>query len=159
MNIEKEQRAIQYLKSFEPEGEKYRLCYSGGKDSDCIRILAQLAGVKHECKHNLTTVDAPETVYYVWKTIGKENVEYPEMTMWQLITKYKMPPTRLARYCCKELKEKNGSGRMKITGVRWAESRNRAESAGLVRVIGKEKTMLKLAQESGVNFRKTKQGG
>ena len=73
MNIEKEQRAIKYLQSFEPEDEPYYLCYSGGKDSDCIRILAELAGVKHECKHNLTTVDAPETVYYVRETIGKEN--------------------------------------------------------------------------------------
>ena len=59
MDIEKEKRAIQYLRSFEPEEEPYYLCYSGGKDSDAIRILAQLAGVKHECKHNLTTVDAP----------------------------------------------------------------------------------------------------
>ena len=84
MDREKEQRAIQYLRAFEPESEPYYLCYSGGKDSDCIRILAELAGVKHECKHNLTTVDAPETVYYVWETIGKENVCYPELTMWQL---------------------------------------------------------------------------
>ena len=94
MDKKKEQRAIQYLRSFQPESEPYYLCYSGGKDSDCIRILAELAGVKHECKHNLTTVDAPETVHYVWDTIGKENVEYPEFTMWQLIVKKKIPPTR-----------------------------------------------------------------
>lgn len=62
---EKEKIAISRLKSFEPESEPYYLCYSGGKDSDCIRILAQLSGVKHEIHHNLTTVDAPETVQYV----------------------------------------------------------------------------------------------
>ena len=56
---EKEQKAIEALKMFEPEDEPYYLCYSGGKDSDVIRILAQLAGVKHEIHHNLTTVDAP----------------------------------------------------------------------------------------------------
>ena len=159
MNVEKEQRAIKYLQSFEPESEPYYLCYSGGKDSDAIRILAELAGVKNECKHNLTTVDAPETVYYVWRTIGKENVEHPPLTMWQLIVKKKMPPTRLARYCCEHLKERGGNGRIKITGVRWAESRNRAENAGLVKVIGKEKTMEKLAQAGNLHFRKTKQGG
>ena len=65
MNIEKEKRAIQYLKSFEPESEPYYLCYSGGKDSDAIKILAQLAGVNFEAHHNLTTVDAPETVRYI----------------------------------------------------------------------------------------------
>lgn len=62
---EKEKKAIEALKMFEPEGEPYYLCYSGGKDSDCIRILATLAGVKHDIVHNLTTVDAPETVRYI----------------------------------------------------------------------------------------------
>ena len=56
MNKEKEKRAIEYLKAFEPESEPYYLCYSGGKDSDVIRILASLAGVKHDIVHNLTTV-------------------------------------------------------------------------------------------------------
>ena len=32
--------AIEQLKMYEPETEPYYLCYSGGKDSDCIRILA-----------------------------------------------------------------------------------------------------------------------
>lgn len=113
----KEKRAIEYLKAFEPKDEPYYLCYSGGKDSDCIRILAELAGVKTDIKHNLTTVDAPETVHYVQKTIGRENIEHPELTMWQLIVKKKIPPTRLARYCCAELKEKGGKGRVKITAL------------------------------------------
>lgn len=159
MNREKERRAIQYLKTFEPESEPYYLCYSGGKDSDCIRILAELAGVKHECKHSLTTVDAPETVCYVREIIGKENIEYPELSMWQLIPKKKIPPTRLIRYCCHEYKEKCGKGRVKITGVRWTESNARQKRAGLVSVIGKEKTMKKLAEERQVKFKTTKQGG
>lgn len=159
MDSEKEKRALQYLKTFEPQDEPYYLCYSGGKDSDCIRILAELAGVKHECKHNLTTVDAPETVYYVWKTIGKENIEMPELSMWQLIVKKKIPPTRLMRYCCEELKERGGKGRMKITGVRWAESENRKKYAGVIKVIGKPKTMKKLADENKVDYRITKQDG
>lgn len=119
MNKEKEQRAIQYLKTFEPESEPYYLCYSGGKDSDCIRILAELAGVRHDINHNLTTVDAPETVRYI-RTIPNVIINRPELSMWQLIVKKKMPPTRLARYCCEELKEKGGKGRIKVTGVRWA---------------------------------------
>ena len=159
MDKKKEQRAIQYLRSFQPESEPYYLCYSGGKDSDCIRILAELAGVKHECKHNLTTVDAPETVHYVWDTIGKENVEYPEFTMWQLIVKKKIPPTRLARYCCEKLKERGGNGRVKIMGVRWAESLSRTEGHGIVTVIGKPKNMQKYAAENDVSFRFTKKGG
>ena len=36
---EKERIAIERLKAFEPE-DGYFLAYSGGKDSDCIKILA-----------------------------------------------------------------------------------------------------------------------
>lgn len=158
MNIEKEKRAIQYLKMFEPESEPYYLCYSGGKDSDCIRILAELAGVRHDINHNLTTVDAPETVRYI-RTIPNVIINKPERSMWQLIVKHKMPPTRIARYCCRELKEKGGKGRIKVTGVRWDESRNRKENGGFVRIIGKPKTVSKLAVENDVNFRLTEKGG
>lgn len=69
MNTEKERIAIERLRTFAPkDGDSYFLCYSGEKDSDCIRILCQLAGVPHEVHHSLTTVDAPETVQYI-KTI------------------------------------------------------------------------------------------
>ena len=84
MNIEKEKRAIAYLKSFEPEDEPYYLCYSGGKDSDCIRILAALAGVKHDIANNHTTVDAPETVRYI-RSIPNVIIRYPKISMWELI--------------------------------------------------------------------------
>ena len=127
MDIKKEKRALQYLRSFEPQEEPYYLCYSGGKDSDCIRILASLAGVKHDIVHNLTTVDAPETVRYV-KSIPGIIINYPRITMWQLIVKKKVPPLRICRYCCEELKEHGGRGRLKITGVRWAESQSRKEN-------------------------------
>lgn len=158
MNGEKERRAIQYLKSFEPESEPYYLCYSGGKDSDVIRILADLAGVKHDIVHNHTTVDAPETVRYV-RSIPNVIISHPEMSMWQLIEHKKIPPTRLFRYCCEHLKERGGKGRMKITGVRWAESSRRKESQGLVSVVGKPKTMQKRVEEASVDFRVNRQGG
>ena len=159
MNTDKERRAIEYLKAFEPENEPYYLCYSGGKDSDTIRILAEIAGVKYECKHNLTTVDAPETVYYVQKTIGKENIETPPLSMWQLIVWKKYPPTRLARYCCEELKERGGQGRIKITGVRWSESNNRAKNNDFVKILGKPKTTIKAAEKYGVKYKETPKGG
>lgn len=158
MNKEKEKRAIEYLKAFEPESEPYYLCYSGGKDSDVIRILASLANVKHDIVHNLTTVDAPETVRYV-KSIPDIIITYPEKSMWQLIIEKKLPPTRLMRYCCERLKEHGGKGRLKITGVRWAESSNRKESSNIIRVIGKPKTMQQEADNIGVDYRITKQGG
>ena len=47
--------------------------------------------------------------------------------MWKLIPKKLIPPTRVARYCCSELKESSLANRMIATGVRWAESRKRNE--------------------------------
>lgn len=157
--LKKEQRAISYLRAFAPkDGSPYHLCYSGGKDSDVIRILAGLAEVPHEIHHNLTTADAPETVYYV-KSIPGVIVDRPPITMWKLIEKKKMPPTRIARYCCEVLKERNGAGKIKVTGVRWDESAKREESADIVRIIGKPKTTMREADERCVKYRTSIQGG
>ena len=158
MNREKEQNAIKYLKLFEPKTEPYYLCYSGGKDSDVILSLAKLAGVNYEAVHNLTTADAPETVYYV-RSQPDVRIDTPKTTMWRLIIEHKMPPTRIIRYCCSELKERGGRFRKKITGVRWDESVKRKDNQGIVTVIGKEKTMRKLAEEAGVDYEESAHGG
>lgn len=160
---EKERIAIERLKAFEPD-EPYYLCYSGGKDSDVIRILAQLARVKHELHHNLTSVDAPETVRYV-KSIPDMHIDIPHdkdgnrVSMWSLIVKKGIPPTRLMRYCCSELKEKGGEGKLKITGVRAAESVNRKKNAGMIKILGKPKTTQKTAEEFGAEYDINLKGG
>ena len=166
MNAAKEAEAIERLKQYTPpDSEKYWICYSGGKDSDCIRILAELAGVPHEIHHNLTTVDAPETVQYI-KTVPGVIIDksyYADgtpKTMWNLIQHKMIPPTRIMRYCCSELKEHGGKGRLKVTGVRWAESVARKERAGVVSVLGKPKnTEKRLLRLGFTNYRINKQGG
>lgn len=161
---EKEAKAIEALKMFEPEDEPYYLCYSGGKDSDVIRILAQLAGVKHEIHHNLTTVDAPETIQYI-KTIPNVQIDKARYqdgsvkTMWNLIPKKTLPPTRLMRYCCEEFKEHGGKGRLKITGVRAQESISRSENHGEITIVGKPKTTQKFFYQNDIEFKATKKGG
>lgn len=157
MDIEKEKQAIEALKAFEPKTEPYYLCYSGGKDSDCIRILAQLAGVKHEIHHDHTTVDAPVTVRYV-RSIPNVIIHYHEKTMWRLIVEKGMPPTRLVRYCCAELKERGGKGRVKVTGVRKAENIRRAKNGGLVKIIGKPVSTEKAAWEFDAEYEKNEFG-
>ena len=160
---EKERIAIERLKAFEPE-DGYFLAYSGGKDSDCIKILAQLAGVKFEAVHNLTTVDAPETVRYI-KSQPDVRIDRPydrdgkPVTMWNLIVRKGTPPMRTSRYCCSELKEPGGTGKIVVTGVRWAESTRRKQSADVVKFIGKPKGTQKIAEELGADYRTTRQGG
>ncbi|HOE39615.1 MAG TPA: phosphoadenosine phosphosulfate reductase family protein [Bacteroidales bacterium] len=155
--------AIERLKAFEPD-EGYYLCYSGGKDSDVIRILAELANVKHDIHHNLTSVDAPETIRYI-KSIPNINIDIPfdklgnRVSMWSLIVKKGIPPTRLLRYCCSELKEKFGKGRLKVTGVRSAESINRAKNSGLVKIIGKSSFVSKAANNFHSDVFYSEKGG
>ena len=100
MNTEKEKRSIEILKLFEPQDEPYWLCYSGGKDSDVISILAKLAGVKHERHYSLTTVDSPVTVQYIKSQpdviIDKARwSDGRHKTMSNLIEHRGMMPTRL----------------------------------------------------------------
>ena len=157
MNIEKEKIAIERLRAFEPE-DGYYLAYSGGKDSDCINILAYLAGVNFEAVHNLTTVDAPETVYYI-RSQEDVRIDKPKKSMWQLIVDKGLPPTRIMRYCCEELKERGGKGKVVVTGVRWSESAKRKGSAGLVNIIGQPKTTQKEADERQLDYHVNKMNG
>lgn len=117
--------AIERLKAFEPP-EGYYLAYSGGKDSDVILALAKMSGVKFDAHYNLTTVDPPELVWHI-KTHSEVEIHRPKETMWQLIVRKRMPPTRLKRYCCETLKEGGGNGRRVLTGIRAEESPKRAK--------------------------------
>lgn len=134
---DKVQVAIERFKTFEPP-EGYYLAFSGGKDSVVIKALADMAGVKYDAHYNLTSVDPPELVRFIKEFHPDVEIEIPKdkdgkpITMWNLIPRKKMPPTRLVRYCCEVLKEGGGDGRFTVTGVRWAESlRRRTTRTGL----------------------------
>ena len=116
---------------------------SGGKDSTVCREIVRWAGIPYEVQHNLTTADAPQTIYYV-REIFKQlelagvpcSVNYPiykgqRVTMWTLIPMKKFPPTRLQRYCCQICKEDSCRDRFITTGVRWAESTKRKNNRGV----------------------------
>lgn len=113
------------------------ITYSGGKDSDVLLQLAIecLKPDEFEVLNSHTTLDAPETVYFIrdrfkeLKELGvKATVHYPHypdgrfMSIWSLILDRQIPPTRLARFCCKELKEASTPNRFAAVGVRESES-------------------------------------
>lgn len=142
---------------------------SGGKDSSVIKHIARKAHEKYNMsysiQHNHTTVDAPETVYFVrdekkkYEAEGiKYDILYPRRTMWQLIVDHCTPPTRLIRYCCADLKEYSGHGEKLVTGVRKAESKNRKDNQGAV-TFPKPKKKLKQEIEGNENFQLTNRGG
>ena len=122
---DKVQVAIDRLRMFEPIALEfdpehgYYLCDSGGKDSSVIKELARMAGIKFAIHHNHTTLDHPETVYFVrrerdrWQEMGYEyDIDYPKETFWQLSRR---------------------------KGVRWAESVMRKANRGIAEVQGKRK--------------------
>ena len=133
--------AIDRIRAYEPE-EGYYLCFSGGKDSVTIKALADMAGVKYDAHYSVTSVDPPELVRFIKNKYADVEFDYPRnkdgerISMWTLIPQRRMPPTRIVRYCCQELKERGGEGRFVITGVRWAESSRRKNSRHLAEVHG-----------------------
>lgn len=153
--------AIDRLQVFEPP-EGYYLAFSGGKDSQCIYHLAKEAGVKFDAHYNHTTVDPPELIYFIRKNYPDVSIDRPKETMWQLIPRKLMPPTRLARYCCQELKEGGGGGRVVVTGVRWAESVRRKQNRGIAEVLGKKRAnfiLLNDNEEERMMFENCQQKG
>lgn len=136
---EKVRKSIKRLKVFEPP-EGYYLAFSGGKDSVVVKALCDMAGVKHDATYRVTSVDPPELVQFIMDAHPDVNREIPKdkdglpVTMWNLIPKKLILPTRRRRYCCADLKETGGIGRLTVTGVRWAESVNRTQSQGILQV-------------------------
>ena len=141
--------SAQSLKLYE---QPLMITYSGGKDSDVLLRLAENSGIPFEVRHSLTTADAPETVYHVRDTFRRMEEKgvkcvidahvQPDgkcATMWNLIPKKMVPPTRIKRYCCEVLKENGGRGRFIATGVRWDESSKRKNNRGVIEVSHRDK--------------------
>lgn len=133
--------AVRRLQAHEPP-EGYYLAFSGGKDSCCIKALSDMAGVKYDAHYSVTTVDPPELLRFMRQHHANVIWDRPEKTMWQLIIDHGCPPTRLMRYCCEELKERGGAGRVVVTGLRWAESARRANSRKMVEACYKTQRTL-----------------
>lgn len=161
---DKVQIAIDRLKAFEPP-EGYYVAFSGGKDSQCIYHLCVQGGVKFDAHYSITSVDPPELIRFIKKYYPDVSRDYPRdadgkvVTMWNLIPKHTIPPTRMARYCCAELKETNGKGRVTVTGVRWAESARRKKLHGIANVQTQSKKIINEALQNNPSAKLNDRGG
>lgn len=161
---EKVERSIERIRAFEPE-EGYYLAFSGGKDSQCIYELAKMAGVKFDAHYRHTSVDPPELYRFIRETYPEVAIDKPRdkdgkrITMWSIIAQSTMPPTGIVRYCCQDLKETGGAGRLVMTGVRWEESVKRSENHGLITLPKPGKRIRRLLSELDVETKETGNGG
>lgn len=105
----------------------FHLAFSGGKDSQALYHIAQMAGVKFHAEMQVTTLDPPELMAFVRNNYPQVKLNRPEINFYKLIEKKKMLPIRMARYCCAVLKEQAGAGTCTLLGIRAGESSRRAK--------------------------------
>lgn len=98
------------------------LAFSGGKDSQALYHVAQLAGVKFKAHFSPTTVDPPQVIRFIREHYPDCVFEKVEKSIYQVAKEKMMPPTKCIRWCCESFKEHAGAGKVTLTGVRRAES-------------------------------------
>ncbi len=121
---DKVDEAIERIKMFEPP-EGYYLADSGGKDSSVLLALTKMANIKFDAHYSVTTIDPPELIYFLRKYHPETMWERPEIPLLIKLIE-KGFPTSQNRWCCEHYKERGGSGRKVLTGIRSQESNKRA---------------------------------
>lgn len=120
------QRAEPMALRLDPEDGFY-LAFSGGKDSQCLYHVAQLAGVRFMAHMNLTSVDPPEVIRFVKRCYPDVELIKPKMSIYEMAKKKHLLPTMRFRWCCAEFKETSGVGKVTLIGIRREESVRRSK--------------------------------
>jgi len=125
-----------------PDG--YYVAFSGGKDSQVIEKLCEMAGIKYTLNFNPTTVDPKEVLQYIHAYYPHAIWHRAEKSMFRLIVERGCLPLRHQRYCCRLIKEVHGANSVVITGVRKAESRSRQnhKEVSMQCIKGKDKILI-----------------
>lgn len=105
----------------------YFLAFSGGKDSQALLHIAQLAGVKYTGHMNLTSVDPPEVIRFVKQNYPEVELTKPKASIYHIAVEKGLLPTQRVRWCCNEYKENAGAGKVTLIGIRHQESTRRSK--------------------------------
>ena len=125
-SVELLQKAEKIALNYDAE-QGYYLAFSGGKDSQALYHITQLAGVKFQGHMNLTSVDPPEVIRFVKKNYSEVELIKPGKSIFQHAIEKQILPTMRVRWCCAEYKETAGAGKVTLIGIRKAESTRRAK--------------------------------
>lgn len=105
----------------------YYLAFSGGKDSQALYHVAKLAGVRFQAHMNFTSVDPPQVIRFVRRQYPDVITHVPQKSIYQLAIDRGILPSKRIRWCCADLKETAGTGKVTLIGIRKAESTRRAK--------------------------------
>lgn len=125
-SVELLQKAERIALNYDAE-QGYYLAFSGGKDSQALYHMTQLAGVRFQGHMNFTSVDPPEVIRFVKKNYPEVELIKPGKSIFQHAIEKQILPTMRVRWCCTEYKETAGAGKVTLIGIRKAESSRRAK--------------------------------
>ena len=125
-SVELLQKAEKIALNYDAENGYY-LAFSGGKDSQALFHMTQLAGVRFRGHMNLTSIDPPEVIRFVKKNYPEVELLKPGKSIFQIAVEKQILPTMRVRWCCAEYKETAGAGKVTLIGIRKAESARRSK--------------------------------
>lgn len=105
----------------------FYLAFSAGKDSQALYHIAELAGVKFKGHINWTSVDPPQVIRFKRKHYPEVIEHKPTKSIYTLAVEKAILPSMRIRWCCAELKESAGAGKVTLIGIRKEESTRRAK--------------------------------
>lgn len=125
-SIELCRKAAKIAPMYDDEGYLW-LGFSGGKDSQAMYHIAQLAGVKFKAFFSPTSVDPPEVIRFIRKNYPEVEFTPLKKSIYSEFLKRKCLPSMKIRWCCAEFKEKGGANKVVLVGVRNSESVKRSK--------------------------------
>ena len=125
-SIELCRKAAKIAPMYDEEGYLW-LAFSGGKDSQALIHIAQLSGVKFKAYFSPTSVDPPEVIRFIRNSYPEVEFNPLKKSIYSEFLKRKCLPTMRIRWCCAEFKEKGGTNKVVLVGVRNSESVKRSK--------------------------------
>ena len=120
-------RKAQKLSLTYDSDDGFFLAFSGGKDSQALYHVAKLAGVRFRAHMNFTSVDPPQVIRFVRTCYPDVITHAPVKSIFALAVDRGILPSMRIRWCCADLKESAGAGKVTLIGIRKQESTRRAK--------------------------------